>query len=261
MKKFAKLAIVLALALTLVIGVTACGSDDEKTDKTYVAAMEATFPPFDTTNKDGDLDGFDYALINAIAKDQGLKVEWKKMEFDGLIPALKSGNINIIASGLSITDERKEEVDFSDSYYDSGLLVAVIKDSKITSIDDLGKNSIVGVQIGTSGAKKAESLKKDGKIGKVKTYNGLDVAFKDLENGGIDAIINDKPVTDNYVSKSSDKVKTVGDVIDADSYGIAVKKGETALLEKINAGLKNLKDNGKYDELIKKLDTWKQKDK
>lgn len=84
MKKFAKLAIVLALALTLVIGVTACGSDDEKTDKTYVAAMEATFPPFDTTNKDGDLDGFDYALINAIAKDQGLKVEWKKWSLMGL---------------------------------------------------------------------------------------------------------------------------------------------------------------------------------
>ena len=113
---------------------------------------------------------------------------------------------------------------------------------------------IVGAQIGTSGAKKAEELKKEGKIKDVKTYNGLDVTFNDLANGTINAVINDLPVTQSYMEKQPDKIKIVGETINAESYGIAVKKGNSELLEKINTGLKNIKDNGTYDKLYKQ---WK----
>lgn len=258
MKKFTKIALILTLTLTLAFALTACGgsSDDAKdSDKSYVAAMEPTFPPFDTTDEDGELSGFDVDMVNAIAKDQGFKVEWKNMEFDGLIPALDSGNADIIASGLSITSERKEKVDFSDSYYDSGLTIAVAKDNKtIASVDDFDATTVVGVQIGTSGAKKAEALKKEGKIKEVKTYNGLDVTFQDLQNGTVDAVINDLPVTKSYIKKQPDAIKIVGETMDAESYGIAVKKGNSELIKKINEGLKNIKEDGTYDKLYKK---WK----
>ena len=253
MKKFMKTAVIAATAMVIVLGIafatTGCGSNGN-----FRAAMEPTFPPFDTTDeKTGDLTGFDYDLINAIAEDQSFEVEWVNMEFNGLIPAIGTGNIDIIASGLSITDERKEKVDFSDEYYISGLVVAVGKSNKdVKSVEDLDKKDIVGAQIGTTGAKKANELKKAGKIKSVKTYNGLDVAFKDLETGTIDAIINDKPVTESYVSKASDKLKVVGDALDSDPFGIAVKKGNAELLDMINAGLKNIKENGKYKEICDK---------
>ena len=256
MKKVAKIVLIACLALSVTFVFTACGSQSSSDEGgSYVAAMEPTFPPFDTTDDDGNLSGFDVDLLNAIAEDQGFTVEWKNMEFDGLISSLQSGNIDIVASGLSITKERAEKVDFTDGYYESGLALSVAKDNDtITGIDDLNKDTIVGVQIGTSGAKKAEALKREGKIAEVKTYNGLDVTFKDLENGTIDAVINDLPVTKTYVSKQEDKLKIVGDTIDAEEYGIAVAKDNTELLDKLNAGLKNVKENGTYDDLYKK---WK----
>ncbi|MGI6736747.1 MAG: basic amino acid ABC transporter substrate-binding protein [Anaerovoracaceae bacterium] len=257
MKKWAARALVLALALTVVFAFTACGGSNggEDKDKTYVAAMEPTFPPFDTTNKDGDLDGFDVDLVNAIAKDQGIKVEWKNMEFDGLISALDSGNIDIVCSGLSITKEREKKVAFSQPYYKAGLALSVAKSNNtIKSVDDLNTKTIVGAQIGTSGAKQADKLKKEGKISEVKTYNGLDVAFKDLENGTIDAVINDQPVTKTYVDKSPDKLKIVGKRMNAENYGIAVKKDNDELLKTMNNGLKNIEKDGTLKKLYKK---WK----
>jgi len=256
MKKLIRIGLVLSMVAALMFAVTACGGSSASIKgKTLTAAMEPTFPPFDTTNDKGDLDGFDVDMVNAIAKDQGFKVKWKNMEFDGLISALKSNNIDIVASGLTITKERQKQVDFSDSYYDSGLTVAVANDnSDIKGIDSLSKSTIVGVQIGTSGAKKAEALKKKGQIKTVKTYNGLDVAFQDLQNGTVDAVINDLPVTKAYIEKQPDKIKIVGDTIDAESYGIAVNKDNSELKDMINAGLKDIKDNGTYDKLFKK---WK----
>ena len=255
MKKFMKTAVVVAMTLVLALGIafatTGCGSNGA-----FKAAMEPTFPPFDTTDEEsGELSGFDYELINAIAEDQNFEVEWENMEFDGLVPAIQAGNIDIVASGLSITYERKEQVDFSDEYYISGLVVAVAASNKdVKSVDDLGKDDIVGVQIGTTGAQKANALRKSGQIKHVKTYNGLDVAFKDLETGTIDAVINDKPVTESYVAKADGKLKAVGDALDSDPFGIAVKKGNTELLDMINAGLANLKENGKYKELCDKYE-------
>ena len=255
MKKFMKTAIIAAMSIVMALGIafatTGCGSNGE-----FKAAMEPTFPPFDTTDEEsGDLTGFDYELINAIAEDQNFEVSWENMEFDGLVPAIQAGNIDIVASGLSITDERKEQVDFSDPYYISGLVVAVAADNdKVKSVDDLGKDDIVGVQIGTTGANKANELRKAGQIKHVKTYNGLDVAFKDLESGAIDAVINDKPVSESYAAKSGDKIKTVGEALDSDPFGIAVKKDNKELLDMINAGLKNLKENGTYKELCDKYE-------
>lgn len=265
MKKFKKFSIA-ALAACMLFSLAACGGSSDSgssvnsnadsgdvTGQTFKAALEPTFPPFDTTDNSGELTGLDVDLVNAIAEDQGFTVKWENLQFDGLIPALQAGNIDIIASGMSITSEREEQVDFSDPYYDSGLIVAVAADNnKIKGEEDLTKDMKVAVQIGTTGAAEAQKLKDDGKIGEVVVLPQLDTAMMQLINGDVDAVINDKPVTEAYIAKQGDKIKMVGDVINADSYGIAVQKGNKSLQAALNAGLTNIKDNGTYDELVAK---------
>lgn len=245
-KKF----IALISACIMVVSFAACGQKEN----VYKVAMEPTFPPFDTTDsKTGELSGFDVDMMEAIAADQGFKLEWSSMSFGGLIPALESGNIDIIASGMNASKARREQVDFSDTYYDSGLVVAVKAGNKdIKSIEDLTPAMKVGGQIGTTGADKCKELETHGKIKEAKIYDGLDVAMMDLQNGTIHALINDLPVTKAYMKAKPGEVEIVGDVLNAESYGIAVKKGNKELLDKINAGMKNIKENGTFDELYNK---------
>ena len=202
--------------------------------KTYKVAMEPTFPPIDTTDKEtGDLTGFDVDLMEAIAKDQGFKLKWENMSFAGLIPALEAGNVDILASGMWASDERKKKVDFSDTYYESGLVLAVAStNNKVKSIDDLSTDMKVGGQIGTSGGDMAKKLKKENKIKDAKIYEGLDVAVMDLKNGVIDVLINDKPVSQEYVVKQKGKIKIVGDNLSEEDFGFAVQKGNKKLLNK-----------------------------
>ena len=248
------------IALTMAVTFAACGGSDKSSDEatsgvpTYKVAMEPTFPPFDTTVEETqELTGFDVDMMNAIAENQGFKLEWVNMGFDGLIPALEAGNIDIIASGMNASDDRREKVDFSTTYYDSGLVVAVkAGNTAIKSIDDLTPDMKAGGQIGTTGADKATELYDAGKIGEAKIYNGLDVAVMDLLNGTIDALINDLPVTKAYMNAKPGTIEIVGDVLNAESYGYAVQKGNKELLDKINKGMQNLKDDGTFDEIYSK---------
>lgn len=259
--KFKKLSVVAVISILAMIMVTGCGG--EKKDgganeqgeggETYKVAMEATFPPFDLTDKSGNVSGIDVDLMEAIAKDQGFKLEWKTMSFNGLIPALQSKNIDIVASGMWANEERGKQVDFSDVYYESGLMLAVEeKNNDVKSVADLKKDMKVGAQIGTSGADEADKLKKEGKIKEVKVYEGLDSAMADLQNGTINAVINDEPVTKVYIKEMPGKIKLVGEKLTKEGYGFAVQKGNKELLDKINKGLANLKANGEYDKILAK---------
>ena len=248
MKKITKKLIVLALALVMVFSLAACGGSDA-----YIVAMEPTFPPFDTTDENGELDGFDVDLMNAIAEDQGFQIEWTQLGFDGLIPALESKQIDIIASGMWASPERAKIVDFSTTYYDSGLVLAVkVDNNTITGADSLTSDMKVAAQIGTSSADLVQQWEKDGKIAEAKIYDKVNEAVMDLQNGTVDALLNDKPVTTEYMSKQPGKIKIVGDILNEESYGFAVNKENTELLDKINAGLQNVIDNGTYDQLLAK---------
>ena len=248
MKKISKKLIVLALALIMVFSFAACGGGDA-----YIVAMEPTFPPFDTTDENGELDGFDVDLMNAIAEDQGFEIEWTQLGFDGLIPALESKQIDIIASGMWASPERAKIVDFSTTYYDSGLVLAVkVDNNTITGADSLTSDMKVAAQIGTSSADLVQQWEKDGKIAEAKIYDKVNEAVMDLQNGSVDALLNDKPVTTEYMSKQPGKIKIVGDILNEESYGFAVNKENKELLDKINAGLQNVIDNGTYDQLLAK---------
>ena len=244
------------LAMVLVFSLASCGGDDKEGDAatTYKVGTEPTFPPFDTTDEEQNIVGLDMDLIKAIGEDQGFDVEFENLSFDGLIPALKAGNIDIVAAGMNKDDpERQEQVDFSDSYYDSKLYVAVTADNdSIKSVDDLTADMKVAAQTGTTGAEKVKELKAEGKIKEAVILDGLDTAMMQLINGDVSAVINDQPVTEAYMKKQPDKIKMVGDALNAESYGFAVAKGNEELVEKINAGLKTIKEDGTYDELIDK---------
>jgi polar amino acid transport system substrate-binding protein len=220
---------------------------------TYIVGTEAQFPPFEIVDSQGNVVGFDVDLLNAIAEDQGFKVEYMDQDFAGLIPALQTGNIDIIASGMTITEEREKEVDFSEPYITAGLAIAVTADNEdIKSVDDL-KGKTVAVQTGSTGFMKAEELKEEGVIAEIKDFPHVNEAIEEMKMGGADAMINDLPVTNAFIAAQPGVIKIVGEPLTSESYGFAVRSGNTEILNKINTGLENVKASGKYDELMANL--------
>lgn len=260
MKKKSIIAVLLIVALAFSLAACGGGDSEENTSGdsekvTYKVGTEPTFPPFDTTDEEQNIVGLDMDLITAIGEDQGFEVTFENLTFDGLVPALKAGNIDIIAAGMNKDDpERQKQVDFSDAYYESKLMVAVTEDNNtIKSVDDLTPDMKVAAQTGTTGATKTQELADEGKIAEAVILDGLDTAMMQLLNGDVQAVINDKPVTEAYMKKQPDKIKMVGEPLNAENYGFAVQKGNTELLEKINAGLANIKEDGTFDKLV---DEW-----
>lgn len=254
---FKRTFITLPLAALLAAGLlTACG--DKKTDSTAASkpteqavlrvGTNPTFAPFEFQAKGStELTGFDVDLAQALGKKMGKKVELVNLGFDGLIPALSAGNIDLAISGMTITDDRKKAVDFSDPYYTAGLIVLVRNDNDtVKSIKDLEGKSIA-VQIGTTGANKAVAVKG----ANVKQFNNANEPFIELDNKGVDAVINDQPVVAYYLVNGG-KGKMVGDIMEAELYGIAAKKGNQALVKQVNEALAQLKQSGEYDKIYKK---------
>jgi len=237
-------AIVAVASLSFLAGCSEETPTAGTTAKKIVVGTEPTFPPFESKDEAGNFVGFDIDMVKAIAAKQGLEVEFKDLPFDSLIPALQSGQIDMIASGLSITDERKKAVDYSDPYIDAGLSIAVKKSDSVikTSADLKGKSA--AVQQGSTGAKKAEELQKAGTLKEVRQFPTVPLAMMELAKGSVDVVINDRPVSEAFVAAQPGEIKLLDEVIDADSYGLAVRKGNTELLTKINAGLSTIKADG-----------------
>ncbi|KAB7707242.1 transporter substrate-binding domain-containing protein [Bacillus aerolatus] len=253
MRKFGLFSLVLAFVLLL----AACG--EEKTtggtgegaeQKEYKVGIDTTYAPFEF-EQDGEYKGIDIDLINAIADSQDFNIKFSPMDFGGIIPAMQAGELDVAIAGMSITDERKKVVDFSEPYFDAGLTLVVKKDNKdIKTISDL-KGKIVAVKKGTTGAAFAqENAEKEGYT--VKQFNDSPAMFQEVANGNADALIEDYPVIAYAIAQKDLGLQTVGERLNGDQYGIAVLKGENKeLLDKINKGLAELKENGKYDEIIK----------
>ncbi|MEH6954845.1 transporter substrate-binding domain-containing protein [Neobacillus drentensis] len=251
MKKFG----LFSLFLILTIFIAACGSSDAKSGKeekakVYKVGVDTTYPPFEF--KEGnDYKGIDIELINAIAKNQGFKIELSPMDFGGIIPAMQANQLDVAIAGMSITEERKKIVDFSTPYFDAGLTLIVKDDnSTIKSVNDL-KGKKVAVKKGTSGAKYATD--NAAKLGiSVVQFNDSPAMFQEVSNGNADALIEDYPVISYAIAQKDLGLKIVGDRLNGDQYGIAVLKGKnTDLLKKIDAGLAELKKDGTYDKIIK----------
>lgn len=259
MKKFS----LLLLLLTAMLIMAACGSDDAAEDtggsgdgasenQTYKVGIDTTYPPFEFEDENGEYTGIDIDLINAIAENQGFDIEFNPMDFGGIIPALQAGQLDVAIAGMSITDERKKVVDFSDPYFDAGLSLVVAQDNTdIESLEDL-EGKTVAVKSGTTGAQFARD-NQDEYGYEVAQFEDSPSMFQEVSNGNADVLLEDYPVIAYAIAESGLDLKTVGERLTGDQYGIAVLKGENAdLLEKINTGLQELRDSGEYDEILNK---------
>ncbi|TKB28030.1 glutamine ABC transporter substrate-binding protein GlnH [Desulfopila sp. IMCC35006] len=214
-----------------------------------VVATDTNFPPFEFKDpKTGQHVGFDVELWAAIAKEAGLDYELQPMAFKGIVPGLQSSQLDAGIAGMSITDERKKVIDFSDGYYDSGLLLLVPKDSSIQGLADLADKT-VATKTGTT---TVDFLKEKSPKTALKLFPNDNAMFMELMTGGVDAVMFDKPVVESFLSKSgAGKVKIVGDLYSGQPYGIGFPKG-SPVVEKVNAALAKLKANGEYAKIYEK---------
>ncbi|MGN1204048.1 MAG: transporter substrate-binding domain-containing protein [Lachnospiraceae bacterium] len=215
---------------------------------TLYVGTDATFQPFEYVEND-EYTGFDIDLMKALAEEMGYDdVEFVNTDFKGLIPGLTAKKFDVIASGMYITDERKESINFTDTYYPGGLSIMVLKeDDSISTIEDL-KDKKVAVQVGTKSVTYLEENYPDIKRVEVETNNEM---FLSLESGKADAVITGRPAAKVYASQS-DKVKVLDYAVTEELYGFGIRKEDTELLDAMNAALATIKENGVYDEIAAK---------
>ncbi len=213
--------------------------------KVIVVGVDTTFPPFEM-EQNGKVVGFDVDLIKAVTKAEGLKIKFKTMDFQGLIPALQTGTIDAAVAGMTITPQRAKVVFFSHPYYHSGLSILVKKSSSIKCFKDL-KGKKVAVKLGTT----ADILMSKTPGVTVERFINIDDAYNQMQNGGADAVVFDNPVNLNY-AKTHKNVHVVGKLLTGENYGIAVTKKEPWLLKAINDGLYKVYKSGEYARLYKK---------
>lgn len=210
-----------------------------------VVGADTTFPPFET-QIDGEVTGFDIDMIKAIGAAENLQIELKTLPFNGIIPSLQSGALDVAVAGITITKERMANVNFSDAYYKSGLSVLVKKGSDIKGFDDLGGH-VIATKKATSSV---DYLQEHGfDMSKVKQFQNIDGAYQALATGGADAVLFDNPVNLNFINEQKG-FAVVGDLLTGEYYGIAISKKKPELVDKINAGLAKIKADGTYAKLF-----------
>lgn len=237
MKKIAAI----ALALTVLVA-TGCS---KKTSSVVKMGTNAAFPPFEYV-QGTEVVGFDVTMSNLIANDYGKELKIVDMDFDGLIAALQSGAVDFVAAGMTATEERRKNVDFSEPYYESKQVIIVkASDKKVKTVADL-KGLTIGAQAGTTGEAYVGDEIENANLKSFK--NGIDAALA-LKNGAIDAIVLDELPSKEIVKRNAD-LKIVDDDFLTDVYAIAVKKGNTELLESINKTISKIKSNGTYEKMF-----------
>ncbi|MGN0242604.1 MAG: basic amino acid ABC transporter substrate-binding protein [Lachnospiraceae bacterium] len=261
MKKFSKLAVSMLTVVMLACGcggaatteqdgeqqVTGQESSTLEADK-LIVGTNAEFPPFEYVDDNGEFDGFDIAVMKEVGERLGKETVISNMEFKSLIGSMESGALDVIAAGMTVTDERKQSVDFSDSYYTSNQYIIVQKDSDITGIEQLNGKKLA-VQEGTTGDFVASGEYGTIADAEVKRFKkGVD-AVMELKNGAVDAVIIDANPAKEFV-KANDDLKLIEDHSSEEEYAFAVQKGNQELLDQINETLAEMKEDGTFDALI-----------
>ena len=220
--------------------------------KDIVFAVDATYPPMEMVDANKNIVGFGPDVVMAIGKAAGFNPILKNTAWDGIFAGLAGGKYDAIASSVSITEERKNTMDFTDPYFEVKQGVITAKDAGIKSLADLD-GKIIASQIGTTGyfvCKKIEGAT-------AKSYDEIGLAVEDLYNGRLDAVIADDTVASNYALQHEQYSKklTLAFLLESDTpeyLGIAVNKGNTEVQDLINKGLAAIKANGEYDKIYAK---------
>lgn len=247
MKKFGLL---ITLILTLVLA--ACGQNNESGNgeagedkKVLTMGTSADFAPFESRNTSGEVEGFDIDLAKYIADELGYELKIEDMKFDGLIGALQANRVDLVLSGMSATDKRAQNVDFSTQYHHSGEMFITLKDSEVTSLEQL-EGKTVGVQLGTIQEEGARKLQETVDF-EIKAIDNATILIQELLSNRIDVAYLDKSVATGYINEQG---LTGFDDPTTSSPGMAVAfpKG-SELVDEVNQVLKEMEENGKLEEL------------
>ncbi|WP_253445781.1 glutamine ABC transporter substrate-binding protein GlnH [Halomonas sp. Y3] len=212
-----------------------------------VVATDTAFVPFEFM-QDGEYVGFDIDMWKIISDELDLEYELRPMDFNGIIPGLQTGQIDVALAGITIRPDRAEVIDFSDGYYESGFRIMVPADSDITGAEDLAGKTLA-VRTGTSAADYARENFTDTEL---RQFPNIDNAYLELRTGRVDAAMHDTPNVLYYIATAGDgQVKAVGEQMMAHEYGIAFPKG-SELVEPVNAVLASMREDGRYDEIYAK---------
>jgi len=247
----------IAMAACMAVSMTACGSS--KTDETTAAAnneaaggvltmaTNAEFPPYEFHDS-GEIVGIDVEIARAIAEKMGMTLEVEDIAFDSIIPEIQSGKADIGVAGMTVDEDRLQNVDFSDPYTTSSQVIIVQNDSEIAGPDDLAGKAI-GVQLGTTGDIYASDYEEQGST--VERYSKGFEAVQAMMQGKIDAVVIDQEPAKVFVSEN-EGIKILDEALTVEEYAIAIKKGNTELVEKVNSALAELKDSGELQKIIDK---------
>lgn len=248
MKKLTKIVSLVLVSVMMLAVLVACG---EKADNSTITfGTNAEFPPFEYVTAKGvigEFDGIDMAIAKAIGEDNACEVNIENMEFDSLLLALENGQVDAVIAGMTITDEKKEAVEFSTPYYTAKQVMIVKEDSDIQKASDMADKKIVVLQ-GFTG----ETCVNEMGYAYQSFKKGTE-AIMELTNGKCDVVVIDSATAEKYVEDNEGlKIVEDNDAFAAEEYGIAVKKGNTELLNKINASLDKMLEDGTISELSAK---------
>lgn len=238
----------LFLTVFIMLGV-ATGISAEK--KVYINGIDADYPPHAYVDEKGNPAGFDVEALDWIAQEMGFEVIHQPTAWDGIVSSLLAKKIDLIFSGMSITEERKEKVSFSIPYWSIDQAICVPLDSNLNAIAAFMGNYLVGTQRGCTAAMWIEdNLIATGLFPKerLKLYEGFSLAIQDLLNKRIDAAMMDDVMVEDAIRKGMG-IKIVGTIKTGEQYGVAVRKEDTELLDLINEGLKRIMHSPKWEEL------------
>jgi polar amino acid transport system substrate-binding protein len=254
-----KFGIILSFALSIVL-LTGCGKASNNAESSsagkdkvkFVVGLDDNFPPMGFRDDKGDIIGFDIDLAKEAAKRMDMQVEFKPVEWDGIIMSLNNKDIDVIWNGLTITDKRKEQISYTKAYLENNQIIVVKESSSIVKKSDLAKKT-VGVQMGSSSE---EALNGDNELVKslkeVRKFSDNTQALLDLKNGGVDAVVVDEVVGRYYISKKPGEYKVLEDNLGGEEYGVGVRKADKDFLEKLDKTLSDMKADGTADKIAEK---------
>ena len=221
--------------------------------ETKMVCTDATYAPFEWEEDDGSIVGFDVDLMNAIAANQGMKIQYKNVPWDGIYLRVQNGECDYLISASTITDERKQVVSFSEPYYQVTQVALVPKGKSLKTADDLksfGRIGVVNSQTSDLELQKVFGPTSD----KIARYDSLPLVFKELIAGGVEALVADSAAVAYYAKENKDEKLNRFEIVNLEGfpkedYGIAARIGDDAALAKVNAGLKALRENGERDKI------------
>lgn len=221
-------------------------------------ATDATYPPFEMLDKEKNLVGYDIDLIREICQVVNCRPEIRSVAWEGILVGVERGDFDVAISGITITPEREQKVDFTEPYMEVGQVVLVRADeARISGAKDLADKT-VAVQLGTTNDELATRMEREGQIRRVQRYRTFDLAVAALLNRDVDAVIIDSVAGQGFIAQNPGRLKTVGERLTREQLGIVVREGNTELRDAFNAALRVLRQNGTLDRLYRKwFEEWK----